>query len=67
MKENKVKGGYCFIPQRIYSPVTYIFKDYKVNYTVQEKKKPSSKTLWQSYATIFGLTFPATNPAEKEM
>lgn len=69
MKESKVKETCCyfFFPQRVYSPETYISKYYKLNYTMQKKKKSFSNALWQSYETVFGLTFPAAKSDEKEI
>lgn len=67
---NKVKGMlFCFLKEFIPLKLTFPVLQSKL-YSAGNKKKKNrffSKALWQSYEMIFGLTFPAAKPDEKEI
>lgn len=46
-------------------PRTYISKDYRVNFSMEEKRS-FTEVLWQSYKMIFALMFSAATPDEEE-
>lgn len=69
MKAKKVKGMLFFFLKE-FIPLKLSFPVLQSKLHSEKKNKIKmffSKALWQSYEMIFGLTFPAAKPDEKEI